>query len=97
MNKLPTLSRRHRFGNQKSVKVKPRRSPKINRLRVVLNGSTILCAIACFGLILYGIYLAIPYIGYGIWLSIPCFVVAAIVALIGASLQAFLQSTRNRE
>jgi hypothetical protein len=40
--------------------------------------------------------LTLPHIGYGIWLSIPCFVVAAIIALIGASIQAFMQTRGDR-
>jgi hypothetical protein len=95
MNNLPTLARRPRLYSQKSVKVK-RRSPKINILKAIANGSTVLCAIGCIALILYSIYLALPHIGYGLYLMIPCLVVAAIIALLGASIQAFLQSRGDR-
>ena len=96
MNNTPTLTRRPRLYDRRSLKVK-RRSPKINILKAIANGSTVLCAIGCVALILYAIYLALPHIGYGIWLSLPCFVVAAIVALIGASIQAFVQSRGDRK
>lgn len=80
MNSPNTLQRR------------PKRSPKINILKAIANTLTVLCAIGCLGLILYAIYLALPHIGYGLYLMIPCLVVAAIVALLGASIQAFIQA-----
>jgi peptidoglycan/LPS O-acetylase OafA/YrhL len=70
-------------------------STKINILKAIANGLTILCAIACIGLMLYGIYLALPHIFYGIWLMIPCMIVAAIIALLGASIQAVLQTRKK--
>jgi CDP-diglyceride synthetase len=97
MNKLPTLARRPRLYTQKSTKVKLRRSPKINIVKAIANSLTMLCVIGCVSLILYAIYLAIPHIGYGIWLSLPCFVVAAIIALLGASIQAFAQTRGNKD
>lgn len=97
MNNLPTLTRRPRLYAQRSAKVKPRRSPKINIVKAIANGLTILCAIACIGLMLYGIYLALPHIGYGIWLMLPCMAMAAIIALLGASIQAFLQTRGDHE
>jgi uncharacterized protein with PQ loop repeat len=93
---IPTLTRRPRLYAQKSAKVKTKRSPKIKIVKAIANISTMLCAIGCVSLILYAIYLAIPHIGYGIWLSLPCFVVAAIISLIGASIQAFVQTRGDR-
>jgi peptidoglycan/LPS O-acetylase OafA/YrhL len=90
MSKIPVLTRRPRFCSKRSLKVK-HRSPKINILKAIANGLTTLCAIACIGLMLYGVYIALPHIFYGIWLMLPCMVVAAIIALLGASFQAFLQ------
>lgn len=87
---IKTLVRRPRLYQQKSAKVR-KRSPKINILKAIANTLTVFCAIGCLALILYAIYLALPHIGYGLYLMIPCLVVAAIVALIGASIQAFLQ------
>ena len=92
---MEVLTRRPRLYAQRSAKVKPRRSPKINIVKVIANSLTILCAIGCVSLILYAIYLALPHIGYGIWLMIPCLIVAAIAALIGASIQAFVQTRGN--
>jgi len=93
---IKTLVRLPRLFSQKSAKVKPSRSPKINIPKAIANGSTVLCAIGCIALILYSIYLALPHIGYGLYLMIPCLVVAAIIALLGASIQAFLQSRGDR-
>ena len=93
---MEVLTRRPRLYDRRSLKVNPRRSPKINIVKAIANSLTILCAIGCISLILYAIYLALPQIGYGIWLSLPCFVVAAIVGLIGASIQAFIQTRGNQ-
>ena len=88
---FPTLIRRPRLYTQKSAKITSKRSPKINILKAIANGLTILCAVTCISLILYAIYLALPHISYGLWLMVPCLATAAAIALIGASCQAFLQ------
>lgn len=93
---MEVLTRRPRLYSQKSAKVKPKRSPRINIGKAIANTLTILCAIGCISLILYSIYLALPHIGYGLWLMIPCLILAAIVALIGACLQAFIQTRGDR-
>lgn len=87
---IKTLVRRPRLYQQKSVKVR-KRSPKINILKAIANGLTVICAISCVALVAYAIYLALPHFGYGLYLMIFPVIVAAIVALIGASIQAFLQ------
>ncbi len=89
---IKTLVRRPRLYSQKLAKVKAKRSPKINILKVIANTLTVFCATGCISLILYAIYLALPHVGYGLYLMIPCLVVAAIVALLGASIQAFIQT-----
>lgn len=88
---IKTLTRRPRLYDRRSLKVKPKRSPKTNILKAFINTVTVASAIACLGYLFYGIYLALPHIGYGIWLMLPCIAMAAIVALFGASCQAFLQ------
>jgi CDP-diglyceride synthetase len=90
MNKLPILTRRPRLYSQRSAKVKPKRSPN-KSIKQIINTLTMFCALVCLVLIAYAIYIALPHIGYGLWLMLPCLIQAAIIALIGASLQAFLQ------
>ena len=91
MNNPPTLTRRPRLYDRRSLKAKPRRSPKINILKAIANGLTTLSAIACLGYTLYGFYLALPHFGYGLWLMLPCIAVATILALLGASIQVLLE------
>jgi hypothetical protein len=93
---MEVLTRRPRLYAQRSAKVKSRRSPKINIPKAIANGLTILCMIASMGLMIYGIYLAIPHIGYGIWLMLPCLAVATIIALLGASFQVFAEIRGDR-
>lgn len=90
-NSIPTLVRRPRLYTQKLTKVKPRRSPRINILKPIAKAITMISAVGCVSLVLYAIYLAIPHIGYGIWLMMPCLVTAAAVAFVGACCQTFLQ------
>ena len=87
---IKTLVRRPRLYSQKSAKVTAKRSPKINILKAIANGLTVLSAIACLGYTLYGFYIALPHIGYGLWLMLPCIAVATILALLGASIQVLL-------
>lgn len=92
---IKTLIRRPRLYTKRLLKVK-KRSPKINILKVIANGLTALSWIGCISLIIYAIYLALPHFCYGLYLMIIPLVVAAIMALIGTSCQAFLQTRGDR-